>query len=212
MQEIKNLTDYKLALRDRIVSSAMHAFANGIKATKMDDIATGLGISKRTLYELYDTKEKLLYECIRNHDMENGREMAAFADNPRHDVVDIIVYLYRRIIREAAVVKPTFYEELNMYPQIVDYMDSQRSRQREEFLRIIHRGIKEGYFRSDLNYDIILHIFEALGKHMRHEHLYKQYSFEELFFNMLFITLRGICTSKGIEKLDCSIGHDLQML
>ena len=40
MQEIKNLTDYKLALRDRIVSSAMHAFANGIKATKMDDIAT----------------------------------------------------------------------------------------------------------------------------------------------------------------------------
>ena len=211
MQEIKNLTDYKLALRDRIVSSAMHAFANGIKATKMDDIATGLGISKRTLYELYETKEKLLYECIRNHDMEKGREMAAFADNPRHDVVDIIVYLYRRSIREAAIVKPTFYEELSMYPQIVDYMESQRSRQREEFLRFIRRGIKEGYFRSDLNYDIILHIFEALGKHMRHEHLYEQYSFEELFFNMLFITLRGICTSKGIEKLDRSIGQDLQM-
>jgi hypothetical protein len=37
---------------------------------------------------------------------------------------------------------------------------------------------------------------------MRHHRLYQQYTFEDLFFNMLFVSLRGLCTPKGIEKLD----------
>ena len=209
MQEIKNLTDYKLSLRERIETVAVQAFAeHGIKATKMDDIAAQLAISKRTLYELYDTKELLLFECIRRHNSMRNQELSSFAADSRHDVVDIIVYFYRKSIAKMAVVKPTFYEELTKYPQIVDYLEEQKQRNHDDFLRFIQRGVKEGYFRSDLNYDIISHIFEALGHYMQHKRLYEQFSFEELFFNMLFVTLRGFCTPKGIDKLDRAISKD----
>lgn len=32
--------------------------------------------------------------------------------------------------------------------------------------------------------------------------LYNMYSMEEIFYNLIFISLRGICTNKGIEVLD----------
>ena len=61
MQEKKTITAYKKGLREVILKTAMKAFAEkGIRAVKMDDIAESLSISKRTMYEIYATKEELL--------------------------------------------------------------------------------------------------------------------------------------------------------
>ena len=40
--------------KERIIEQAMHMFVSqGIKSVRMDDIAQQLGVSKRTLYELF---------------------------------------------------------------------------------------------------------------------------------------------------------------
>ena len=55
----------RLELRERIIDTALNSFAtHGIKSITMDDIAAALGISKRTLYEVFADKESLLKECI----------------------------------------------------------------------------------------------------------------------------------------------------
>lgn len=60
-KEISN----RVELRDRIIVKATEAFTlHGIKSITMDDIATSLGISKRTLYEVFEDKETLLREVI----------------------------------------------------------------------------------------------------------------------------------------------------
>ena len=52
--------------RERIIEQAAKMFAEqGIKSIRMDDIAHTLGVSKRTLYELFADKEELLYLSIR---------------------------------------------------------------------------------------------------------------------------------------------------
>ena len=52
--------------RERIVEQAAKMFAEqGIKSIRMDDIARSLGVSKRTLYEMFEDKEELLYLSIR---------------------------------------------------------------------------------------------------------------------------------------------------
>ena len=51
MQVLRETTAYRTALRERIIEKAMQDFStNGIRAVKMDTLATELGISKRTLY------------------------------------------------------------------------------------------------------------------------------------------------------------------
>ena len=58
MQEKNTITAYKKGLRAVILKAAMKAFTEkGIRAVKMDDIAESLAISKRTMYEIYATKE-----------------------------------------------------------------------------------------------------------------------------------------------------------
>ena len=82
MQEKKTITAYKKGLRAVILKAAMKAFTEkGIRAVKMDDIAESLAISKRTMYEIYATKEELLYEGVktfredrRKKFMEMGKE------------------------------------------------------------------------------------------------------------------------------------------
>ncbi|UKI39878.1 MAG: TetR/AcrR family transcriptional regulator [Alistipes putredinis] len=53
--------------RDYIVARAASMFeTQGVKSVRIDDIASELGMSKRTLYEMFDSKEALLKECMRH--------------------------------------------------------------------------------------------------------------------------------------------------
>ncbi len=203
MQEIVHMTDYKLSLRDRILDTAISAMVKrGVKAVKMDDVAAALGISKRTLYEIYDTKETVVYEGIKRFHRLKDEELVSYARDANHNVLDIIIFLYRQHMKDSGTIPITFYEDIMKYPMIVAYLDERKQLQQQNLLQFLQRGVDEGFFRRDINYRLVLHLFEALGSYLHQTHLYEQYSFEELFFNMLFVTLRGCCTSKGIEKLD----------
>jgi len=203
MHENKNMTDYKMSLRQRILETAMHFFAErGIKGTKMDDVAASLGISKRTLYEVFDTKEQVLYEGVCHYHQLREEQLKAFANDASHDVLDIIIYLYSLHVKESANVKPMFYEEIRSYPRLNQFIENQKRKNSENFLTFIHRGIDEGLFLPHIDYQLIAHVFEAVGQYMNERRLYECYSFNQLFFNMLFVTLRGFCTTQGIVRLD----------
>ena len=47
--------------RERIVEQAAKMFAEqGIKSIRMDDIARSLGVSKRTLYEMFEDRKSVV--------------------------------------------------------------------------------------------------------------------------------------------------------
>ena len=87
--------NYRQELRQRILAAAMMAFRQkGVRAVRMDDIASQLSISKRTLYEIYSNKELLLYECVRDHD-ETMERILAEQLAPDSSVMDILVSFMR---------------------------------------------------------------------------------------------------------------------
>ena len=52
-----------MLLKDRIVAESTNLFVrNGVKSVRMDDIASRLGVSKRTIYELFGDRESLIVE------------------------------------------------------------------------------------------------------------------------------------------------------
>ena len=66
MSENTKRSTSRVELKERIIERAMQAFkTHGIKCITMDDIAASMGISKRTLYEVFANKEMLLEDCIR---------------------------------------------------------------------------------------------------------------------------------------------------
>ena len=205
MHDLKAETTYRQSLRERILDVAFAKFVRmGIRAVKMDDIAHELGISKRTLYEIYENKGILLFEGVKRYKKLRDEEMSKKAKDS-DSVIAFILDVYRREAEISHVVSPVFYSDLVKYPQVVKFLETKRKEQRLLFIDLMLRGVKEGYFRSDVNYELVVMLFDALGGYMSDKELYKKHSFEELFHNMVFVTLRGFCTIKGIEKLDRSL-------
>lgn len=200
MQEIKE-TSYRISLRDKILDAALKAFAeNGIRAVKMDDIATMLGISKRTLYELYKDKEEVVFQSITKYYKERRKDRLDYAGN--HNVMDIILYSYSQKAEESQNVCLQFYIDIQKYPRIVAYLEENHRQSRENLRLFLLRGVKEGYFREDVNYDILTSLFDAIEQYIQKNELYRSYSLRDLFSNMLLVPLRGFCTEKGLKVLE----------
>lgn len=205
MQEIKETTAYKKLLKGRILETAMKAFAErGVKAVRMDDVAQMLGISKRTLYEIYRDKEELLYQGVMHFDQEAKKSMNAFIQQAS-SVMDIILEAYQRRVLRTGTVNPLFYEDIQKYPKVTDYLVKEREHAYDQFLGFLQRGVREGYFRDDINYELVAQMFNAINTFVMTQHLLSRYSIQQVFANMLLIPLRGFCTKKGLQVIDKSI-------
>ena len=205
MQEIKETTAYKKLLKGRILETAMKAFAErGVKAVRMDDVAQMLGISKRTLYEIYRDKEELLYQGVMHFDQEAKKSMNAFIQQAS-SVMDIILEAYQRRVLRTGTVNPLFYEDIQKYPKVTDYLNKEREHAYDQFLGFLQRGVREGYFRDDINYELVAQMFNAINTFVMTQHLLSRYSIQQVFANMLLIPLRGFCTKNGLQVMDKSI-------
>lgn len=203
MQVLKETTAYRASLRERIIEKAMQEFSmHGIRAVKMDDLAADLGISKRTLYEIFRDKETLLFEGIKIYSARKQEYMRSYAEDERHHVIDIIMEAYHMKVEEVRSVNPLFYLDLMKYPKLAQHMKELQQESREGFLAFMKRGVDDGYFRPDINYELVPHIFDALGQYILTNSLVQQYSVEELFSNCFLIALRGFCTDKGLHTID----------
>ena len=202
MQVLKETTAYRASLRERIIEKAMQEFSmHGIRAVKMDDLAADLGISKRTLYEIFKDKETLLLEGIKEYYNRKREYLFDYAEE-NHDVMEIVLESYRMKVEEVRSVNPAFYQDLIKYPKVTRFMKESQEASRTAFLDFMNRGVEDGYFRKDVNYQLVPHIFDALGQHVLNNSLLQQYSVEELYSNFFLIALRGFCTDKGQRAID----------
>lgn len=196
-------TSYRIELRNRILKASMNEFlCKGVKSVKMDDIANSLGISKRTLYEIYSNKEELLLEAVKIHEEEYDSYMTKYASAPEHTVIDIIIEFYKKHIMNISNVSPSFFSELHKYKAVREYLENRRNERFKNAIEFFMRGVRDGYFRSDVNYGIILKIGNASLDFAMETQMYKIYDLATLLHNIIFLYLRGVCTTAGIKKLD----------
>jgi len=202
MQETKKISAYRQNVREKIIVMAMKNFTKkGIRNVTMDEIAKELSISKRTLYELFGTKEDLLYVCVEQFYNERTAKMEVKAQHSAN-VMEILLKVYKMKVDEFRHTNPQFYIDMAKFPQVAQFLNQQNVLMRMKIQKFIERGVKEGYFRKDVNYEIAGHVFDALGDYVVRRQLYRNYSIEEIFHNLIFVSLRGLCTDKGIKAID----------
>lgn len=202
MQEITTITDYRRGLKGKILNMAMTLFVkNGIKAVKMDDIAHALGISKRTLYEIYRNKEILLLEVIKAYSQKREKEMSEYSSHNKN-VMDIILYVYTRKVEEFSNTNPKFYDDIVKYPDVLDFLKKSKEENQKRLSDFLNQGIEEGYFREDVDHELVALLYDSVGQLVIEKRLFLRFTVEDILNNIMFISLRGICTRKGVDVLD----------
>lgn len=203
MKKLNHPTEYRKELRGRILEVAMQDFIQrGIRAVKMDDIAGSLGISKRTLYEIFPNKESLLLEGIRLKQAMGEEEMAKYVTEKNPNTMDIIMKFYHMQMEELSSLPLTFITEISRYPLVTEFLRKKHQKSEENANRFFQRGVKEGYFRSDVDYELISKLGEGMTQNAIARQLYFQYEPQYIFRNIIFLFLRGFCTQKGLEYID----------
>lgn len=203
MQYTKQITEYRKQLKQRILEYSLHAFAtDGIRAVKMDDIADGLQISKRTLYEIYSNKEELLFEGLKAYQQEHEQRMKEFAGAHNSNVMEIVVFALNYHLTEISNTSPVFITDLRRYPAISEYFMNKRKEQRIELKSFLRRGIDEGYFRNDLNFDLMETLINSILQMMSNTQLYEKFSMKDVFYTVMQLLFRAICTNKGMGEFE----------
>lgn len=206
MQETNDFSPYRRHLKTKIMETAMKAFrTQGVRKVRMDDIAEELSISKRTVYEIFGTKERLVYECVVKYKEDESSKLSELAAHCLN-VMEILLIIYKRRIENTKRTNILFYLDLRRYSSVMQLLKERNERNRELCQRFIKRGIEEGYFRPSLDAQLTSLVFDALGRYLQDNHLYERYSIEEIYYNLVFVSLRGMCTEKGLAELERIIG------
>lgn len=202
MQRSVTPTVYRKNLKEKILEAAVREFrARGIKAVKMDDIANVLSISKRTLYEIYTNKEELLMACVKVQIEEFDQHMVEFIGND-DNVLHIFIEFYREKMRTLSCTSPLYFSDLHGYPSVLNWLIEVNRNRRKTTLEYYQDGLKQGYFRDDVDYELITEVMNASIDYVMSHQFYNKYSLIHLFNNVTFVYLRGICTIKGMQVLE----------
>jgi AcrR family transcriptional regulator len=185
----------------RIVRVAERIFLrSGFSRVLMDDLARELGMSKKTLYAHFASKETLLRAVLMQRVAEADQGMESIV-SAKESFPAKLGNVARFLQGKMAEVSPVFLEDIRRYaPECFRVVEEFRGRAIPRYFgRLFDEGLRSGHVRPRVHRDILLRMLvlsvqgiirpEAVGE----LHLHPREAMEHI----LSITFDGILTPKG---------------
>lgn len=188
--------------RQKYVDKAIVVFKKeGLRLT-LDEVADKMGITKKTLYNHFSSKDELLHECITCLIVELKTSMAVMTDENldaltamRKGFEALSVFFY-------ALSPIFFYDMKKLYPDMASTEHTAGFGVfRQRVVENLQKGIKEQTYRSDLNVELVSQYFtfSIFGFFISKVVISTEYSAKDYFKTMLDYNLRALVSEKGKE-------------
>jgi len=204
-------------LKDKILFTSIELFSSiGIKSVSTDMIALECGISKKTLYEVFKSKEELI-EAIINWSLKQMDEfwvetIKKIENDPNTDFTEVIHQLMQRVnILISIITKPFLIDLKRFYPALWSYIREFRTRKMAMYFdRLFEFGQKTGYVRKDVDAKLSFYIHYFVLDNILTPEVISDLSMNtnEILDNIFKILFTGILTEKGKEN--SKMCHKLQ--
>lgn len=183
----------------------------GVKSMTMDEMARQLGVSKKTLYLHVKDKNDLVEQCmLMQH--ENEQEQIAKIISETENAIEQMWQISQYIVSELQKVHPSIFFDLAKYhPSVIQMMQCHK----DEFIcgcieENLVNGIKQGFYRENLNPKVISSIYVRLIDIMMGGSISQQSNLkaDEVYSEMFRYHIRGCASKKGIDYLVELIKND----
>jgi AcrR family transcriptional regulator len=196
----------KMDIQQRIVEEATRQFFQyGIRNVTMDRIAAVLGMSKRTVYEMFKDKNELVHECLKSIKQKNNAKNQEIVTTSTN-VIETIFSFMQKGIKAMNAINPVFFRDMEKFHNST-WKKLKEENEKEGFMltnELLKKGIKEGLFREDINIQIVSKLFHEQMNLLANEEIFPrdEFNYTDVFQNLTINFMRGISTKKGIELID----------
>lgn len=186
------------------------AFSNfskfGSKRFSMDELAHDLGISKKTIYKHFQSKEELVMESLQcflrkvRSTIDDHMQESPNEDQP----LLTIVYIYKLGLGHLQGISPAFFYGLNKYYYKAAQVYSEF---REDLVwNVVHpllvKAQKLGQIRPNVNVELVCKLFLLRLEDTVYSkaNLFDEYSAQELLDHVIINNLRGVLTLEYLQN------------
>ena len=168
----------------------------------MDDIAQEMSCSKKTLYKFFANKEILVEKTIEHVQDEIHLNISKIlTENDNAIAGNFKVTAYFRDMFKSSETSPV-HQLKKHYPEIYQKVhERQVSECKIWFVQNIEKGIKQGYFRNEIDSDDYANFYYMLIFQINEDTMYEKDA-TVLEFKALEYHIRAMATPKGITELE----------
>ena len=176
----------------------------GLSSTTMDYLAKKLTISKRTLYEIFGSKDdmiKAILERMEKCHSDQVEEIIKRSANVMEALAEILLFHQKAMQRLSA----KFFRDMDIrYRHLRSEYDNNTRKWRNSVWQAIKLGVRQGVLRKDVNYNIMLPLFHVQMESLKRmeEFFPAEITLIDAYRTLALGTLRSIATAKGMETLE----------
>ncbi|HAS35303.1 MAG TPA: hypothetical protein DCS15_02355 [Flavobacteriales bacterium] len=197
-----------------IIQGALKIFMTlGIKSVTMDDVASNLGISKKTLYKYVKDKSDLLIQSVKGFQVHEYNLILEVIDR-KLNAIDESYEISKIVMNHISDIHPSvMFDMQRHYPGAMRLFEEYKSETVYNWLlENMERGMKEGYFRNNLNTEIIAKFYLSHMDQCFNQEMFPRakFSMKDIYLEMFRYHIRGIASEKGVEFLREKIKKEKQ--
>ena len=177
--------------------------SGGLNSFTVEGLASKLFISKKTIYEYFPSKEKLLEKIVRYRIgvvKRHIKEIIEKNSNPVLQFVEMKRYIFKFTSRFDS---NRMVEFKSKYPDIWEMIESMRLDNKHNFVKILSEGQGQGYVRKELDVNFVSTLYVSIiNSTFQPEFFVKNnISYSDSLQVYTNIMSYGLFTSKGIKIL-----------
>ena len=192
-------------MKDKILETSNELFLNlGFKSVTMDEIASKLGVSKKTIYKYFANKTELV-AAVTHYMFDTvscGIDgICELKMNPIEEIFSIKRFIMQHLKDEKSSPQ---YQLQKYYPKIyASLTQKQFDVMQVCVLNNLKKGIEIGLYRNNIDLEFTSRIYFNGMVGIKDKDLFPltNYSMNTLMNHYLEYHIRGIATEKGVEEL-----------
>ena len=191
--------------QDLIINTAGRLFEQfGIRSVSIDNVCNELHISKKTFYTYFPQKEELVDVVLVNQKKSNYEKYEKIFKNK--NAIDSLILIIKEIKKNAESESQTmFYDLEKYYPKIFEkHMTQNTEEMRLGFQINLKQGIEEGYYRDDLDVELIslFHSIQIKSTFEMMQQANKKYTKKRLVDFFIDLMIHLIANEKGLKYME----------
>jgi TetR/AcrR family transcriptional regulator, cholesterol catabolism regulator len=189
---------------ERILENSFETISReGIKNFTVDSFSQDIGMSKKTIYKFFPTKETLIEKTMGFFTSLINRKFKSVLkskDNPAIQFITIMDF----ILKQSQIIPISKVAELkSRYPNIWKKLEIFRLKRKEDFYIILKNGQDTGFVRTDIDVDIVATLYINITNSTFQPDFFLKNNLtpQNAVGTFLKIITQGIFTEKGMAEL-----------